>query len=100
VSDLSPSTPKGIFSVPPSATAVSNRQDNAAAKRIKADAGKSRDGTNDVEGKDQEEAGGSLSYSIFVKNLAFATTDESLRKHFDRSVSSWGGFIRSAKVSH
>ena len=42
--------------------------------------------------------GGSSSHSIFVKNLAFATTDESLRKHFDRSVSSCGGFIRSAKV--
>ena len=38
------------------------------------------------------------SATVFVKNLAFATGDEALRRHFDESVTAAGGVIRSAVV--
>ena len=37
--------------------------------------------------------------TIFVKNLAFATTDVALKKHFDKAVSAAGGSLHSALVA-
>ena len=37
--------------------------------------------------------------TLFVKNLAFATTDEALRAHFAAAISARGGALRSARVS-
>lgn len=37
--------------------------------------------------------------TIYVKNVAFATTDESLRQHFDKVISSVGGTLHSAKIA-
>ncbi|CAL8464375.1 g3910 [Coccomyxa elongata] len=39
------------------------------------------------------------STTIYVKNLAFATTDATLRAHFDAVVSAAGGSIRAARVA-
>lgn len=39
------------------------------------------------------------SSTIYVKNLAFATGDAGLRKHFDNTISSAGGSMRSVKVA-
>ncbi|BDA49748.1 Multiple RNA-binding domain-containing protein 1 [Coccomyxa sp. Obi] len=39
------------------------------------------------------------STTIYVKNLAFATTDATLRAHFDVVVSAAGGSIRAARVA-
>ncbi|KAK9806736.1 hypothetical protein WJX72_000950 [[Myrmecia] bisecta] len=38
------------------------------------------------------------STTIYVKNLAFATDDKQLAKHFDTAVSATGGVMRNAKV--
>ena len=38
------------------------------------------------------------SSTLYVKNLAFATTDASLLRHFDATVSAAGGTVRSAAV--
>ncbi|KAG2451283.1 hypothetical protein HYH02_003889 [Chlamydomonas schloesseri] len=37
--------------------------------------------------------------TIYVKNLAFATTDAALKKHFDKAVSAAGGSLHSALVA-
>lgn len=37
--------------------------------------------------------------TIFVKNLAFATSDASLKKHFDKAASAVGGRLAAAKVA-
>ncbi|MEW5307701.1 MAG: hypothetical protein WDW36_010079 [Sanguina aurantia] len=53
-------------------------------------------------GSSAAEAGdddGSAQGTLYIKNLAFATTDESLKKHFDKIVSSLGGTLHSARVS-
>jgi multiple RNA-binding domain-containing protein 1 len=47
---------------------------------------------------DADNATGSAS-TIYIKNLAFATTDASLRKHFDRVVSAAGGVLHSVRVA-
>ena len=38
------------------------------------------------------------SATVYVKNLAFATADSAMRKHFDQAVSAAGGVMRSAVV--
>ena len=41
---------------------------------------------------------GAISATVYVKNLAFTTGDEALRRHFDHAVSAAGGVVRSAVV--
>ncbi|KAL6761447.1 hypothetical protein V8C86DRAFT_3131565 [Haematococcus lacustris] len=48
-----------------------------------------------ADGEEEEEAVA----SIYVKNLAFSTTDQALRDHFDKAVSALGGRLRSARVA-
>lgn len=50
------------------------------------------------DGVDDEAAAGE-SATVYVKNLAFATSDAALAAHFDAAVSAAGGRIRSARVS-
>jgi len=51
-----------------------------------------------VQGGDDEGDEDAVS-TLYVKNLAFATTDAGLRKHFDKVVSSVGGTLHSACVA-
>lgn len=60
------------------------REDKAAAAAVLAPAEGDEDGSTPT---------------IFVKNLAFATSDASLRRHFDKAVSSVGGTLANVKVA-
>ena len=51
-------------------------------------------------GEEEDEDGGAgPTAAIYVKNLNFATTDASLRRHFDKAASAAGARVLSAKVA-
>eukprot|EP00798_Chlamydomonas_sp_ICE-L_P010822 gene10822-16908_t len=108
--------PKDIFSTPtpveaihvkakaPAASEKAVARAAVAAVAVARAAAASNDGdaqqaTTSAAADDAEDDGDGDSTTIFVKNLAFATTDAGLKKHFDKVMSSVGGSLHSARVA-
>jgi multiple RNA-binding domain-containing protein 1 len=56
------------------------------------------DGAAAAAAADDDDGDQAPTVSIYVKNLNFATSDASLKNHFDKVVSAAGGQVHSAKV--
>ncbi|GLI68102.1 hypothetical protein VaNZ11_012428 [Volvox africanus] len=98
--------PADVFTAPPVPREQQQRQQAAKAKQPESKGGISAT-AHEVAGifadGDDAEAGASANPTvlgtIYVKNLAFATSDGALRKHFDGAVSAVGGSLHSAVVA-
>ncbi|GAX79039.1 hypothetical protein CEUSTIGMA_g6479.t1 [Chlamydomonas eustigma] len=100
--------PKDIFTTPPPSSkdlrgskAAGNQTSSTKPVTSKVQKAGNRVGGATITGGEEgeDEGAGAPVASIYVKNLAFATSDASLKKHFDAVVSTAGGSMRSAKVA-
>lgn len=92
--------PVGIWDTPPpaapAATSPSSPRPPAGVKVHSKPLNDAAAAAQCLEDADDTEQGPVV--SIYVKNLNFATTDASLKSHFDSAISAAGGQIHSAKV--